>query len=67
MRQTALNDKLIAELIAKIEGSDKKDELKQYINEVAERCVGLCRNGESVRVLNEYKFLIENLRKHFGL
>ena len=67
MRQTALNDKLIAELIAKIEGSDKKDELKQYINEVSVRCVGLCRNGESVRVLNEYKFLIENLRKHFGL
>lgn len=67
MIQTTLNDKLIVELITKIEESDRKNDINQYIKEVAERCAALCRNGECVRVLSEYKLLIENLRKRFGL
>ena len=67
MEQTLLNDKLIAAIIEKAECGKRREDLNQYISEVAERCANLCRNGEHLRVLSEYKFMIDNLRKRFNL
>lgn len=67
MIQTTLNDKLIAKIVESAETSGKKDKVEKYIGEVAERCCKLCAKGENLRVLNEYKLMIENLRKEFNL
>lgn len=67
MTQAVLNDKLILTLTEKIESADNKDKIKQYISEVAETCRGLCRKGESLRVLHEYKMMIDTLRQEFNL
>lgn len=67
MRNKVLNDNLITEIIEKVEASDKKDTIYKYIAEVAENCAKLCKKGENLRVLNEYKLLIDNLRKEFDL
>lgn len=67
MIQKPLSNALIVELMQKIDGSIKRDEIYNYICEVAQNCVNLCRKGQNTRVLNEFKFLIDNLREEFDL
>ena len=67
MAQRITDDRLIAAIIERAENSAEKDRVNAYVAEVAERCLQLCKEGQHLRVLNEYKFLVENLRKEFNL
>lgn len=67
MEQKRLGDKLIAELVDAIKASDKKEQIEEYITEVADNCANLCYAGEGLRVLNEYKILIDNIIKELKL
>lgn len=62
-----IGDIIIAEIVDAIMVSKKKDEIMDYIMEVAEKCADLCYVDENVRVLNEYKILINNLIKMLKL
>lgn len=66
MRKKPLNDEVIADLIESIENSEKRQLIHDYISEVTQTCVNLCNKGENVRVLNEYKIMIKNIRKHLN-
>ncbi len=66
MKQRALSG-LIDEITERINECGKKEEIFAYVKEVAERGAELCRKGEHVRALTEYKFMIENLKKEFSL
>ena len=67
MTQRLTGDKLIAAIIEGADRSDKKDKIYAYISETAQRCVQLCGTGENLRVLNEFKFMVENLAKELGV
>lgn len=67
MKKTVLSDELVASIVEKIESSDRKADLCKYISETTERCAALCEKGEQVRVLNEYKIMLEVLKKKFDL
>ncbi|MDE6585451.1 MAG: hypothetical protein K2K80_02065 [Clostridia bacterium] len=67
MEQKPLNDKLIAAIIENASTCNKREEINQYISEVSEMCAKLCREGEHLRVLGAYKFMIDNLRKRLNL
>ena len=67
MEQKRLGNKLIAEIVDAVNASNKQDEINSYIEEVAQSCVRLCDKGEHLRVLNEYKILIDNIRKELNL
>lgn len=62
MKKSVLSDKFIDAMAEKAKNSDKRLEIEKYISEVAERCAELCKIGESLRVLNEYKIMIDNLK-----
>ncbi len=66
MSKKPLNDEVIANLIESIENSEKRQLIHDYISEVTQTCVSLCSKGENVRVLNEYKIMIKNIRKHLN-
>lgn len=66
MSKKPLNDEVIANLIESIENSEKRQLIHDYISEVTQTCVSLCNKGENVRVLNEYKIMIKNIRKHLN-
>ncbi len=61
MQKKNLDDKLIAEIIEKVETSYKKDLIYKYISDVSENCAKLCAMGENLRVLNTVKLMIDNL------
>jgi hypothetical protein len=74
MKQSENGRKLVEEyyevapkIVENIDTSDKKDTYYQYINEVISRCVKLLALGENERVLNEYQFMVTNLKKEFVL
>ncbi len=74
MKSTEEGQKLVKEyyevapkIVEKIEASDKKQIYYQYIYEVVGKCVGLIGCGENERTLNEYKFMVINLKKEFNL
>lgn len=67
MQQNSLDDNLIAEIMARIEASYKKDLIYKYISDVSENCVKLCAKGENLRVLNAVKLMMDNLIKEFDL
>jgi hypothetical protein len=54
-------------IVEKIETSGKREVYYKYINEVVERCIKLFNINENERVLNEYKFMVINLKKEFAL
>jgi hypothetical protein len=55
------------EIVKNINASDKKDTYYKYIAEVVDKCVRLIKAEENERVLNEYKFMVQNLKKEFEL
>lgn len=67
MIQKPLSNALILELTEKIDRSIKREEIYKYIDEVTQNCAKLCNKGEYLRVLNEYKFMIDVLREEFDL
>lgn len=67
MEQKPFGDELIAEIVEGIEASDKTYELYVYIADVARKCFHLCARGEHLRIFNEYKMLIDNIRKELNL
>lgn len=67
MQKKNLDDKLIAEIIEKVETSYKKDLIYKYISDVSENCAKLCAMGENLRVLNTVKLMIDNLINEFDL
>lgn len=67
MQKKKLDDKLIAEIIEKVETSYKKDLIYKYISDVSENCAKLCAMGENLRVLNTVKLMIDNLINEFDL
>ncbi len=67
MAERITDDKLIAAIIERAEASENINEINAYIAQVADRCLRLCKTGLNLRVLNEYKFMVENLRKKFNL
>ena len=67
MEQRRLGDKFIAEIVDAVKDSDKREDINLYIEEVAQGCVLLCKKGEHLRVLNEYKILLDNIRKELNL
>jgi hypothetical protein len=74
MKKTESGRKLVDEyysiapqIVDRINNSDKKDTYYKYIYEVIERCVQLIKVSENERVLNEYKFMVLNLKKEFNL
>lgn len=54
-------------IVEQINASDKKETYYNYIYEVIEKCVKLIELKEYERTLNEYKFMVENLKKEFSL
>ena len=54
-------------IVESINASGKKDEYYKYINKVVDSCVKLIDLKEYERVLNEYKFMVLNLKKEFSL
>lgn len=67
MQKKNLDDKLISEIIEKVETSYKKDLIYKYISDVSENCAKLCAMGENLRVLNTVKLMIDNLINEFDL
>ncbi|MDE7306233.1 MAG: hypothetical protein K2N33_02465 [Clostridia bacterium] len=67
MRGKIINVKRLAQLIDKFQMSDKKEQLNDYIICVVTDCARLCTAGLNIRVLNEFKFMVENLRKELEL
>lgn len=67
MQKKNLDDKLIAEIIEKVETSYKKVLIYKYISDVSENCAKLCAMGENLRVLNTVKLMIDNLINEFDL
>lgn len=67
MQKKNLDDKLIAEIIEKVETSYKKDLIYKYIADVSKNCAKLCAMGENLRVLNTVKLMIDNLINEFDL
>ena len=63
MQGKIISDKRLAKLIDKFQGSDKKEQLNDYIVCVVTDCARLCAAGLNIRVLNEFKFMLENLAK----
>lgn len=56
-----------SKIIELIDASPKKEQYDKYIAEVAERCLKLIKGGEKQRALNEFNFMVENLKKEFNL
>lgn len=74
MKSTEEGKKLVEEyyavapkIVESINASDKKDTYYQYINEVINKCLKLLERKEYERTLNEYKFMVQNLRKELNL
>ncbi len=74
MKSTEEGKKLVEEyysvapkIVESINASGKKDEYYKYINKVVDSCVKLIDLKEYERVLNEYKFMVLNLKKEFSL
>ncbi len=74
MKSTEEGKKLVEEyyavapqIVERINSSNKKDTYYQYVNEVINKCLNLLDRNEYERTLNEYKFMVQNLRKEFSL
>lgn len=74
MKSTEEGKKLVEEyyavapkIVENINASDKKDTYYQYIYEVINKCLKLLERKEYERTLNEYKFMVQNLRKELNL
>ena len=67
MSKKMINDKRLAQLLDKYKECDKKPQLNEYIISVVTECALLCTAELHIRVLNEFKFMLENLAKELEL
>ena len=63
MSKKIINDRRLAQLLDKYRECDKKAQLNDYIVSVVTECALLCTAELHIRVLNEFKFMLENLAK----
>ena len=54
-------------IVEAIEASDRKNIYYLYIREVIDKCVIFIEKNANVFTLNEYRFMVENLKKEFNL
>ena len=54
-------------IVESINASAHKDKYYAYINEIVNKCIKLISLKENDRALIEYKFMVENLKKEFGI